>query len=113
MKYLIILLLLFLLASCSSPVDSFEGEIWDMKSNTLLVDCSSTVNRDAEGDIPSVAYLCNVEVTEDTVITNANSEQININDLKEEQFVQIILDEEKDISPKNRDVTAAEIIVLN
>ncbi|WP_281863470.1 hypothetical protein [Planomicrobium okeanokoites] len=114
MKYLTFLLLMvFLLVSCSSPVDSFEGEIWDIQSNTVLVDCSSTVNRDAEGDIPSVAYLCTVEVTEDTVIADVNSKPINSKDLKEGQIVQIILDEEKDISTKNRDVTAAEINVLN
>ena len=114
MKYLTILLLMgFLLVSCSSPVDSFEGEIWDVKSNAVLVDCSSTVNRDAEGDNPSVAYLCTVEVTEDTVIADVNNKSINSKGLKERQIVQIILDEEKDISTKNRDVSAAEIIILN
>jgi hypothetical protein len=115
MKYLLFFLLLLLLVSCSSPIGSFEGDIEDIKSDMVQVNCSSTVNRDKDGDIESIGYICNVDVNEDTVITNINGVQISIDDLKKGQKVQIVLNEKVDIreSKNSREVTADEINVLN
>lgn len=75
MKYLSLFLLLLLLVSCSSPIGSFEGDIENIKSDMVQVNCSSTVNREKAGDIESIGYICNVDVTEDTVITNMKGKQ--------------------------------------
>ncbi len=113
MKYSPILMLLVLIVGCSSPIDAFEGNIHNVNQDIVQVDCTDAVNRDKEGDIPSIAYTCNVDFTEITVITDKNGKQINIDDLRKGQTVKVVLNEEVDISESNRDVTAAEIKVLN
>ena len=113
MKYLSILMLIVLIVGCSSPIESFEGGIEEVKSDMVQVECSDAVNRDKEGDIPTIAYICNVDVTEDTIITDKNEKQINIDELRKGRTVKVIFNEKVNISESNRDVTAAEINVLN
>ncbi|WP_227940407.1 hypothetical protein [Alkalihalobacillus deserti] len=81
----------------------------------VQVNCSSTVNRDKGRDIESIGYICNVDVTEDTVIANMNAKQLSIKDLKQGQKVEIILNKKIEISESenSREVTANEINVLN
>ncbi|QOR64762.1 hypothetical protein IM538_12925 [Cytobacillus suaedae] len=114
MKYLQIFLLLILLVSCSSPVTSFEGYIQSVDQNIVRVDCSNAVNRDKKGAIEAIAYYCSVRVTKDTIIIN-NDKEIDIEDLKIDQRVKVVLIEEKNISEDvdSREVAAKEILIIN
>lgn len=115
MKYLSFLMLLLLLVSCSSSIGSFEGNIEDIKSDMVQVECSDAVNRNKEGFIELVAYMCNVDVTENTVITNMNGKQISIDNLEKGQNVQVVLKEKVNIneSKDSRELTADKINVIN
>lgn len=79
----------------------------------MEVDCSDAVNRNKNGDIPSLGYLCNVNVTEDTLITDNNGKLLTIEDLQQGQTIIVILKEKADIRESKRDVFAMEIKVLN
>ncbi|WP_349408520.1 hypothetical protein [Pseudalkalibacillus sp. SCS-8] len=114
MKHILFLSLsLLLLVSCSSPVSSIEGNIEKVEEDHLKIDCSEVVNRDKkEGEaVDSKGYFCLVDITEDTVLMNANGDEVKKNDLRTGQHVEITLLKEKNIgeSIESRKVTAKEI----
>lgn len=105
-------MLLLLIAGCSTPIASIEGLIGNVNQNSIEVDCTDAVNRDKKGDIPSIGYFCNVNVTEDTLIIDNKGKSITIEDLQQGQTVNVILKVKADISLNKRVVTATEIKVI-
>ncbi|WP_223703515.1 hypothetical protein [Sutcliffiella deserti] len=90
----------------------FEGTVSEINQNNVLVDYSNAVNRDKKGNTDAIGYLCSVEVTKDTVITDNNDKEITINDLKIYQMVKVILMNNKNIRAgmKIREVIAEKIL---
>ncbi|CAM5223343.1 hypothetical protein UACE39S_00623 [Ureibacillus acetophenoni] len=112
MKYLSTFILLLLMTGCNSPISSIEGLIENVHKYSIEVNCSNAVNREKKGDIPSIAYVCNVKVTEDTLITDSKGKPITIEDLHQGQTVNVVFNEKVDISVNKTDVTATEIKVI-
>ena len=110
----IILIMFFSLVACSN-LDSFQGKIEGIEENQLLVDCTDAVNRNKSGDIPAVGYLCNVHINDNLMVIDQKGDQIDVNLLKSNQVVEVILDKPKNIgtSPSSREVEAKEILVLS
>lgn len=124
MKYILLASILFLLAGCnnSEPVQSFEGKFLSVEpSNTLSIECTSVATRN-QTDSTDVGHLCEVEVTDNTVIKLENGknidlnklEELNINKVNTPKNVRVVLTEERDINKKpnsRKGLKASKVVI--
>ncbi|RWZ58566.1 hypothetical protein EQV77_06260 [Halobacillus fulvus] len=125
MKHLTVFFILLSLAACNTtaPVKSFEGYFHSVEpEDKLSIGCSDVAKRN-DTDGTTEGYMCEVLVTDETVIQATNGENLTIEDLVGLEVetvgaplgVEIVLSEERDInqSPESRlGLMAAEVVFL-
>ncbi|PGT78076.1 hypothetical protein [Bacillus sp. AFS040349] len=110
----LMLLLIISACTCTDEITSFQGVIETIGNYTVVVECSNAVNRNKKGNIEAIAYLCTVQLNEQSIIIGTDNQKLDIQDLRESQHVNIVLKIPNDIneSVESREVLAKEIKVL-
>jgi hypothetical protein len=94
--------------------NSFQGSVEGIEGSELLVDCTDTVNRNKDGDVEALGYLCSIQIDENLEIIGQDGKQIDVQYLKSNQVVEVIMDNPKKIgnSVGSRKIVAKKIIIL-
>ncbi|MGM0876233.1 MAG: hypothetical protein ACQEWV_16045 [Bacillota bacterium] len=113
-RSVILLILISLLLIGCTGTKSFDGRLYDIEESYFEVDCSNEVNK-GKKSVEDIGYPCTVQITDKTMFSNENSNQLSVEDFTEEASVRVILANPKNISKSNesREVEAKEIILLN
>lgn len=53
---MILIFLGIILVGCGRSTESFQGQIEDVKANSIVVNCSDEVNKGKKGAIDSIGY---------------------------------------------------------
>ncbi|WP_219834119.1 hypothetical protein [Paenibacillus sp. R14(2021)] len=110
---ILFIVLWFVSGGRGSTVKSFEDSIETIQNREFLVNCSDEVNRGKHGAIDDVGYLCNIKVTSETKLADADGKPLRFEDFAYGDTIRITFSKGKNISSnKKRTFDAAEIIRL-
>jgi hypothetical protein len=100
------------LAGCGST-SSFEGTLEEINENSIVVNCSDEMNKGKKGDIIDIGYLCPVQITDKTILSETNGDILSILDFPNSSSVRIVLTKPVNIKKDHsRNFVAKEIILL-
>jgi len=105
------------LVGCAKSTESFQGEIWDFRTNSIVVRCSDEVNKGKKGPINSIGYGCSIEYTSNTTFKDVNGKPLTIHDFLPGSEVKVILAKPVNIrrnfeGNKSKPLIAKEIVLL-
>ncbi|PZD94977.1 hypothetical protein DNH61_15150 [Paenibacillus sambharensis] len=106
------------LAGCGSKTKSFQGQIEEITTDKLVVDCTDEVNKGKKGDINAIGYGCSVQLTPVTTYSDEAGNKLAVKDLTDGAMVNITLAKPVNIrsgfeSDKPLVLTAQEVVVLS
>ena len=95
------------------PVTSFQGKLYGVNDDgTISVDCTDAVYKaDA-----IISYVCEAEITEDTLILGEDNQQLKRKDLSPYEYnVEIVIGEPTDLNEEveSRNVVAKEVRIID
>lgn len=117
---MILIFLGIILVGCGRSTESFQGQIEDVKANSIVVNCSDEVNKGKKGAIDSIGYGCTVHYTDQTTFRDESGKSLTVNDFSSGLTVKVILMKPVNISrgrgsfenEKPSILTAKEIVLL-
>jgi hypothetical protein len=112
-KFLVLFFSTFLVVGCTK-VNSFEARIENIDANKISVNCSHLIKNENKEYSNDILHLCNVEVSEETIIADERGDTLNINKLNIGDNIKIILTKPQSINKniESRNIIAKEIILL-
>lgn len=110
--------LALMLAGCGSKTKSFQGQIEEITTDTLVVNCTDEVNKGKKGDINAIGYGCNVRLTPATTYLDEAGNKLAAENLTRGAMVNITLAKPVNIrssfeSDKPLMLTVQEVMVLS
>lgn len=107
----LIITLIFLLVGCDS-IRTFVGTLDRIDGEILIINCSSEAVKE-EKNVDTIGYLCEVQITEKTKITDKNGNVLEVDHLPVNSTLKITLNNPKNLRKNRKDLIAYEIILLN
>jgi len=111
----IFVIISLLIMGCGSRVSTFEGTVDAYHDDRLLVNCSDEVNK-GKKNIDDVGYICSVQVTDKTRVTDEAGNPIDIERLPQSAFVKVILLKARNIKKvesRNSGLVAKELNLIS
>ncbi|QMV40033.1 hypothetical protein [Cohnella cholangitidis] len=111
----IFVIISLLIVGCGSSVSTFEGTVEAYHDDRLLVNCSDEVNK-GKKNIDDVGYICSVQVTDKTNVTDEAGNPLEIEQLPQSAFVKVTLVKArniKDSESRRSKLEAKEIVLMN
>jgi len=111
-KFLVLFFSAILIAGCTK-VDSFVTRIEYIDADKMLVNCTHLIENENKEYSNDILFVCDVEITEETIIADENGDSLNINNLSIGDNINIILTKAQFINKSvERNLIAKEIILL-
>lgn len=109
MMVIIAVIIGFLLVGCTAS-KSFVVSIEAISEDAMKVNCSEEVIKGRKsGNSPG--YVCTVHMTEDTLLTNSDKEELSIEDFSKDASIRVMTDKRINIK-KVQTFVAKEIVFI-
>lgn len=104
------MMILIITSGCSS-VESFHATIDSISKNELVVDCTDEINK-GKKEANSVGYLCTVGIHDSTAFKDSTGNPLRVEDFSAGDYIRITLSKPQPVSEESRRFDASEIILI-